>query len=232
MAVGGRISMNCEKVRKTLSAFLDRNLGRGPFDSISQHLAQCRECSSYAQELGVLHMSLRNLPPLTPPTRLITELQVLASRERMRQISRGTFTALLHFWAEEMRLFFDNLMRPIAIPFAGGLLSAVFLFLALVPTLQFPHLVHNDVPSGLATNASFNALPPFGFGAEDGVVVLVTVDYKGSVVDYSIPDNVTSKQRNEIANMILFASFEPATEFGVPISSKVLVSFRRIVVKG
>ena len=79
-------------------------------------------------------------PRLTPPARLATELQVLASRERMRQLSRGTYTALFHYWMAEMRLFFDNLMRPIAIPFAGGLVSAVFLFTMLMPTLQFPHL--------------------------------------------------------------------------------------------
>jgi hypothetical protein len=227
--------MSCEKVRKTLSAFLDRSLARAPFDTISQHLVDCRDCSSYAQELGELHSALRSLPSVTPPARLITELQVLASRERMRQLSRGTLTALVHFWAAEMRLFFDNLMRPIAIPFAGGIVSAVFLFSMLVPTLQFPHLNHNDVPSGLysQSNATFDAIPPFGF-SEDDVVVQLTLNEKGLVVNYSIPNNVNSKLRNDIANMILFTNFHPATEFGMPIAGKVLVSFRRdkIVVRG
>jgi len=66
------------------------------------------------------------------------------------------------------------------------------------------------------------------------VVVQVTLDRDGSVVDYSIPNNLNSKLRNDIANMILFTRFEPATEFGMPIAGKILVSFRRdrIVVKG
>jgi hypothetical protein len=225
--------MNCEKVRKTLSAFLDRQLARAPFDTVTQHLAQCRDCSSYAKDLGELHASLRSLPKVAPPARLVTELQVLASRERMRQLSRGTYTALGHFWMAEMRLFFDNLMRPIAIPFAGGLVSAVFLFTMLMPTLQFPHLTRNDVPSGLFTQsvATVDTLPPFGF-SEDNVVVQVMLDEQGYVVDYRLPNNVSSTLRNDIANMILFTKFEPATAYGVPIAAKVVVSFRRIDVKG
>lgn len=225
--------MNCDKVRKTLSAFLDRSLARTPFDTISQHLAHCRDCSSSAEELNELHSALRSLPVVAPPGRLRTELQVLASRERMRQLSRGTVAALFTFWAAEMRLLFDNLMRPIAIPLAGGLASAVFLFSMLQPTLQFPHLTHNDVPSGIQSNASFDVLPPFEF-AEDNVVVQLTVDDQGKVVDYAIPNNVNSKLRNDIANLILFTEFRPATAFGVPVAGKVLVSFRRdkIVVRG
>jgi hypothetical protein len=226
--------MNCEKVRKTLSAFLDRNLGRGVFDSISRHLAHCRDCSTYAQELTELRSALRVLPARTPPSRLITELQVLASRERVRQLSRGTLTALVHFWIGEMRWLFENLMRPIAIPFAGGLVSAVFLFAMLVPTLQLHHISGAlDVPSGLFTQseAAVDISPPFSFIPDD-VVVQLTIDERGSVVDCSIPNGVNSKLRNDIANMILFTKFQPATEYGVPIGGKMLVSFRRIVVKG
>jgi hypothetical protein len=224
--------MNCDKVRKALSAFLDRNLARGPLDVITQHLAQCRDCSNYARELSDLHSSLRNLPVVAPPVRLVTELQVLASRERMRQLSRGTYTALLHFWIAETKLFFDNLMRPIAIPFAGGLVSAVFLFTMLMPTLQFPHRTRNDVPSGLFTQsaATVDTLPPWFSG--DNVVVKVKLDEQGYVVDYTLPDNLNSKLRNDIANMILFTKFEPATAYGVPVATTVMVSFRRIDVKG
>jgi hypothetical protein len=225
--------MNCEKARKTLSAFLDSNLAPERFDIMTQHLAQCRDCSSYAKELGDLHSELRSLPAVAPPALLGTELQVLASRERIRQLSRSTYAALYHFRMAEMRLFFDNLMRPFAIPFAGGLASAVFLFTVLMPTLQFPHLTLNDVPSGLFTQsvATVDTLPPFGF-SENNVVVQVMLDQQGNVVDYDLPNNVSSRLRNDIANMILFTKFEPATAFGVPIAAKVVVSFRRIDVKG
>ena len=52
------------------------------------------------------------------------------------------------------------------------------------------------------------------------------------MVDYDLPDNVSSKLRNDIANMILFSKYGPATAYGVPIAAKVVVCFRRIDVKG
>ena len=226
--------MNCDKVRKKLSLVLGRSLGA--LDGVSEHLAQCPECSDYARDMALLHRELRSLPMRTPPARLVTQLQVVASREHLRRISRGTLTALVHFWAAELEFFFDNLMRPFAVPFAGGLLSALFLFTMLAPGLPTPHRTRNDVLlSGLfaQTQATFNAIPPFSF-SEDDLVVQVTLDKDGSVIDYSIPNNVNAKLRNDIANMILFTNFQPATEFGMPIAGKVFVSFRRdkIVVKG
>jgi len=226
--------MNCDKVRKVLSMVLGRGLGA--FDGVSEHLAQCRDCSNYALEMSVLRSELRNLPMRTPPARLITQLQVLASREHMRRISRGTMRAMVHFWVAELHFFFDNLMRPFALPFAGGLLSALFLFTMLAPGLQFSHQMGNDVLlSGIFAQspASFNPLPLLTFG-EDDVVILLTLDKDGSVIDYSFPNNVNAKLRNDIANLILFTNFQPATEWGMPTASKILVSFRRdrIVVKG
>jgi len=226
--------MNCDKVRNTLSIALGRGLEA--FDGISEHLAQCRECADYAEEMSVMRGDLRNLPMRTPPVRLITQLQVLASREHMRRISRGTLPALMQFWIGELHLFFDNLMRPFAVPFAGGLLSALFLFTMLAPGLKYPQQTRNDVLlSGIfgQSQATFSALPPWAF-SEDHVVVLVALDKDGSVIDYSIPNSVDAKMRNDIANTILFTKFQPATEFGMPIAGKVFVSFRRdkIVVKG
>src|SRR5689334_9486723 len=180
--------MNCEKVRKTLSAFLDQKLAQDTSGSIAQHLVDCRDCSAYAEELGEVHSRLHGLPVVAPPQRLITQLQILASRERVRQLSRSTMAALLHFWGEEIRLYVDNLMRPLTIPFAGGLVSAVFLFSMLMPALQFQHRTHNDVPSGLfsQSEAYFDTIPPFGF-SEDFVVVQLQLNANGVVVDYSIP---------------------------------------------
>jgi len=64
-------------------------------------------------------------------------------------------------------------------------------------------------------------------------VVQLTLDQTGAVVDYSIPKgNDTPQLRNDIANMILFTKFQPATEYGIPTAGTLLVSFRRIVVRG
>ena len=207
--------------------------GLGAFDGISGHLAQCRECADYAREMSVIRGELRNLPMRTPPARLMTQLQVLASRERMRRLSHGTMRALVHFWALELRLFFDNLMRPFALPFAGGLLSALFLFTMLAPGLPARRQIINDVLIG-QSQATFDTLPPWVV-SEDCVVVLVTLDKDGSVMDYSpVPSSVNDKLPDDIANFILFTKFQPATKFGLPVASNILLSFpfSRISVKG
>jgi hypothetical protein len=226
--------MSCHKVQKSISAFVDRKLPVEERERITRHLRLCRECSTYSQAVLDLRTSLRRLPARPVPEQLSSELQVLASRERARRLSRLTWSALFAYWRGRMKLVVDNMMRPLAVPFAGGLISALVLFSMLVPTLGFRHNFRNDVPIGLYTQASLDQLAPFVFGKDD-VMVELTIDKNGSIVDYCVPHGEVSKDVvNSIGNMMLFTSFTPATWFGQPTSGKIWVSFRRshIVVKG
>src|ERR1700736_3355316 len=107
--------MSCGNVQKSLSAFLDRALSRRETDSVSQHLASCWDCAARLRELMELRTLLRNLPPAQVPERLATQLQVIASHA---QASRAT--GRWQRWMAWLGLAVENLMRPIAIPFAGG----------------------------------------------------------------------------------------------------------------
>jgi hypothetical protein len=60
----------------------------------------------------VLGHVLRSLRPRVPPSGLTTSLRVLASRERQRRLGAD--------WPGRLRLFAANLMRPLALPLAGG----------------------------------------------------------------------------------------------------------------
>ena len=82
-----------------------------------------------------LRGSLKDLPPAPVPEPLRTQLQVLASRERARWNANKTVSLALHNWAVNIKLAIDNLMRPLALPLAGGLASALLLFGVVVPTL-------------------------------------------------------------------------------------------------
>src|SRR5262249_13323724 len=73
------------------------------------------------------------------PKELTARLHVIASHERQRRLRRLSLTAFVDFWLSQMRLAFDNMMKPLAVPVAGGSLSAVALFAMLVPSLSFPH---------------------------------------------------------------------------------------------
>ncbi|MEX2263506.1 MAG: hypothetical protein WD696_16230 [Bryobacteraceae bacterium] len=178
-------------------------------------------------------INLRSLPRVTPPPDLETRLLVLASRERQRRAAGGNLPALFSALRKRARLLVGNLMRPPALPFAGGLISTAFLFGILAPTLAVPSGSLADVPTMLYTDARLETMPPFAFDRD--VVVDLVIDGQGRIVDYSFPSGeMRADSLGNLGNMILFTSFNPATSFGQPTSSRVRVSFRRshIVVKG
>lgn len=226
--------MSCQTVRNSLSEFLDRRMAGDPRTRVTEHLAQCRECAAYFQKLSALRQGLLNLPDAPVPNRLQTQLQILASRERYRWNSVKTVSLALHTWAANVKLAVDNMMRPLALPLAGGLASALLLFSILVPTLGFRPAVRNDVPIRLYTAATLLEAVPFSLNNDEAVVELY-VDAKGQATDYSVQrGKVSPEMQADLNQMIFFSRFTPATWFGQPTNGTVLVSFRRVhyVVRG
>lgn len=178
-----------------------------------------------------LRKALRSLPALTPPPELTSALLVMASRERSRRMVRSSPHALVAYVADRARLWAEHIMRPVALPVAGGLVSALILFSVLVPSVLFLRSTGNDVPLvGLFQEAAVATPAPFGFEGGD-FILEVTVDRHGRMVDYSIADGQrlieNPRLRRSIENYVLFTGFRPATAFGQPTYGKVTVSFRR-----
>lgn len=205
---------------------------------MAAHLEDCPACAFEVQQLGQLRTGLRSLPSLAPPPYLSTSLRVLASRERARAASRATHGAVLAAWLERFSLICHNLMRPVALPVAGGLISALMLFGVLVP--QFWHqrvATHDDVPTILATEASLKSALSFGL-ADDDIVVDVLVDESGRMLDYWLvegqPWASDPNLRRSIEKTLLCTQFTPATMFGQPASGKLRITLRRshVEVKG
>jgi len=221
-------------MEKSLSPFLDRALPGIESDRVSQHLAGCRDCSARARELMELRSVMQAMPQRRVPAKLATQLQVLASHERVRRSAR-----FWDRWTQWMRLVVNNLMRPIAIPFAGGVSAALFLFSMLTPTLTIRAAdARTDVPaySWLYTQGTISDTPPFSFQGEQ-VEVLLTIDKNGQITDYSCTEGTVSRKvMDNIGNSLLFSSFEPPTMFGLPFSGKIRVTFKKvgdhIVVRG
>lgn len=229
--------MSCEKVQKSISAFIDQSLAEDEHESVREHLEICGVCHRRAERVSRLRSALRGMPLATAPPILASRLRVLASHERARRLAHMSYSALWHYYKDRLKLAADNLMRPVALPFAGGLLSALFLFAMLVPTLGqdlFQRHISNDVPIALYTQPTLEVISPFGINNDEAVVEL-TIDERGQITNYSIPAGQDNRQLEaNLANMVLFSTFTPATWFGQPTSGKVLLSFRRahIVVRG
>jgi hypothetical protein len=226
--------MSCLQVRKLLSPFLDGCLAGEQRDSVLQHLASCQECGANLASLGDSRNRLRALKSRRVPERLAAELRVLASHARQRQLAGGSVQAALRGWMDRFQLAMANMMRPVALPIAGGVLSALVMFSMLVPTLNFHHNFRDDVPilAGISyTTPILEEVSPFCNGTEDSTLEL-TIDERGQISDYRVSEGIMTK---ELANDLLFTHFSPATFLGQPIPGKFILGFRRgrtIVVKG
>jgi anti-sigma factor RsiW len=222
--------MSCEKVQKQISSLLDRKLAAGEREGVLAHIQLCRECSAHAGSLQNLRAELRGLHRFPVPEELSARLRVMASHERERRVARMSLSARLSDWAGHARLCFDNLMRPLALPFAGGSLMALVTFSLLVPSLSFPHnfgdqswfkppMPESTYVPGVVHNALIvrsDIAVPQGMNA-----VELTIDEQGKVRDYSVAGGSLTPDLQSI--IMLPPPFHPATVLGLPIPSKVKV---------
>ncbi len=178
-------------------------------------------------ESSLMDKALKSLPARVPPAGLTTSLRVIASRERQRRLERHTWGRALATWYERMCMVSNEVMRPLALPFAGGVVSAIVLFSAwLVPTYPLRASGGVDVPTMLTTQATLKGAAPTGVSKGD-VVVEVTVDGEGRMADYDIVSGALALQDatvcKRLENYLDYSLFVPATAFGQPTSGKVRV---------
>jgi hypothetical protein len=185
-------------------------------------------------ELAGLRAGLRELPAAPVPEYLRTQLLVLASRERAHWNATRTLPLTLRSWVQRFRFVLENMMRPLALPFAGGVISALFLFSMLVPTLGFRPSSGTDVPIRIYTSAALVEVPMYGISNDEAVVELY-IDDRGQAMDYSVQcGKLSPEMQADLTKMMFFSRFTPATWFGQPTNGRVLVSWRRVhyIVRG
>jgi hypothetical protein len=217
--------MTCSKVRTWLSAMYDCRLREPERAAVVLHLADCANCRRLDHEMRSVSMALKEATPKRPPLDLTYRLRVLASHERVRMLKGSD-------WWATVRFRLNQILRPLAVPAAGGILSSLLFFAILTPSFTV-HAANrrNDVPVWLYTQVSIVNPSPFGFNGRD-IMVEVTVDETGAVSDLSVPGGkLTKDEMSNVANFVLFTSFKAATAFGQPVSKKVLLNLTHIDVR-
>ena len=215
--------MTCRTVRR--HALLDLPaLPAVERQAIEAHLHTCLSCRQELAQGMRLRESLRALPRRTPPPDLAVKLRVMASKHLQPPAQ-----SWLGRTSDRLLLEFENMMRPLAVPLAGGLISAIFLFAMLVPSLAVNLRFTHDIPTGLMTDATLKSAAPISFDSGEAVVD-VTVDEEGHMIDYSIVSDRTREENasfcHSIANYLLFTTFTPPTAFGQPVPGTIRLTFR------
>jgi hypothetical protein len=224
--------MNCRIADEKISLWLDGLVGAEELRNLKQHIEACNVCALRAHQFETLKATLAALPVAKPPRGLNTALLVVASQARRDQLRRQDFDSVLRDLREKGQLWMSNLMRPLAVPVAGGILTALLLFVMLAPMYGIRDLRLADVPTGtmLSTRAALKSSISFGL-SDDDVVVDVLVDGAGRLLDYSIPvdltPGITKELRKCIENTLLCTQFTPATMFGMPKVGKLRITLRR-----
>lgn len=230
--------MDCPQVKPVLSCLVDGHLIEAERRAVLAHLEVCPECVCHYEELHEVRMAVRALParPVSPNLALL--LRVAASREASRRRRFHGILAACRAWSEGFMVRASGLMRPLALPAAGGIASAVLLFAMVMPNFQGLVRAHaDDVPTILFTGATVKSSLELAL-SEDEVSLELFVDERGRVIDYAFPDRLrqldTAATRRQLENSLLFTEFQPATSFGQPTAGWVRVSLRRsqIEVKG
>jgi hypothetical protein len=232
--------MSCEYVQKRISLLLDCNLPAAEREHVLAHLDACGKCGERFESMQYMRASLRDMARPRVPAALSTNLRVLASHERARRIAHKNLSSRLAHWVTATRLAFDNLMRPFAVPVTGGVLSAFVMFSLLVPSLSFPHSHTYEPPLAVAetdpqwgdpdgkllgaTADHARLLPGSAVIYGNEVSLTLLIDERGRVQDYYLSGGELT---DEMASLILFSQFAPATVSGQPTWGLKQVVFTR-----
>lgn len=240
--------MKCQKVRAQLGGYLDDAMASAPDlverRKIGQHLENCESCREELQHYRRLSMLLSRVPHAVPPADLAIRIKVAASQARQNE----GWPQLWQRVKDRAEILLDNVFRPLTVPATGGLFSALLVF-TFVFHMIMPGIIvkadPNDIPTGLLRPAELISLSDYpdtvvaeiqhpDVGLQHDVLVDVTVDAGGQMMDYNIVSGSDSPElRHQLDQMLIFSRFRPMMSFGRPMSGgHVVLSFSAVHVRG
>lgn len=231
--------MNCREAQLYLPGYLDGAVRPRDRAHLRQHLDSCGTCRRELERYRVLGSHLAQLEPLAPPADLALKIRVRASR------NVSAWAGVSSLW-ERFSLVAQNILKPLAVPATGGVVTAVAVFLFVTQGMLMgmpPRVSADDLPLNLVQPAELESLPPFSvsdIGESDaqndsGALLLeATLNAQGQVVYYKILSGPTSHAvQRQLDQMLLFSRFRPQLGFGRPMGGgRVLLNFSEVRVRG
>jgi anti-sigma factor RsiW len=240
--------MKCATVQSNLAGYLDDALAStaSPMQrvQIRKHLEACADCREELQRYRKLSQLLASVPRTVPPADLAVRIKVAAAQMKPAMTWKQRFASM----RDRLEILSENVFRPLTVPATGGFFSAILVFVVMLHTMVpgiSVQAIQNDVPLNLMQPAELITLSdnPGSWAPEQhetelslphGLVVDVTVDQHGQMLDYQIlagPDS--QDMRRQLDQMLLFSRFRPMMSFGRPAAGgHVILSFSAVHVRG
>jgi len=224
-------TMTCAEVKGMLSPYLDGAVTGTEMLGLQAHMEQCPQCMQEYTLLQQTQRLLMSVGRVREPEDLGLRLRLAISREAA-EARRPRY--------EGLRMRVENTLNAFMVPATAGLACALLIFGLVTAILAMPGEVqanNQDVPLVLNTGPE---LQHSGFGTTlsamntDSLVIEAYVDRNGRVQDYKILSDPGESQEllPQVKRMLIFTTFRPAMSMGRPISSRAVLSFSRISVRG
>jgi hypothetical protein len=212
-----------------MSSYLDGAVTRSQMAQMDEHLRACVECAAHFVSVQRTQSLVGSLGRKSAPPDLALKLRVALSQE-LANSRRSRWDSLRVRW--------ENAFNATMVPATAGLVTTLIIFGLLISFL-YPAQVRaaNDVPTMLYTPAELKSTPfelSMGVANTDSLVVEAYVGPDGRVLDYrvlSAPEDAEAILP-QLKNMLIFTTFNPATAFGQPTSSRVILTFSKVQVRG
>jgi hypothetical protein len=212
-----------------MSAYLDAEVARVEMSALQVHLDHCIACSARCQALRRTQAVVGRLGRKPAPPDLALKLRVALSQELAR--TRRSRWDLI-------RVRWENALDAVMVPVTGGLVTTILTFGLLINLLVPGQVARiNDVPTTLFTPPELQSTP-FEVSVDanhaDPLIVEAVVGADGRVQDYRVLSGGDSggAQLAALKNVMIFATFRPATSFGRPTVGRAILAFSKIQVKG
>jgi hypothetical protein len=224
-------TMKCTDVKELLSPYLDGAVTGTEMQGVQEHLESCAPCMREYTLLRQTQQLMTGMGRAPEPADLGLKLRLAISREAA-ETRRPRY--------EGLRVRLENTLKAFMVPATAGLACALLIFGLVTAILAMPGEVQansQDVPLVLNTGPE---LQESVFGTTlssmntDSLVIEAYVDKNGRVQDYKILSDPGESQEllPQVKRMLIFTTFRPAMSMGRPISSRAVLSFSRISVRG
>src|ERR1700693_1051090 len=226
-----RDDMKCGGAKEFCPPYLDGAVTGAEMQAVQQHLDRCAACMREYRSLRRTQQLLTSVGRVQAPADLGLKLRLAISREAALA-RRPRF--------EGLRVRVENTVNAFMVPATAGLACALVIFGLVTAILAMPGPLqanNQDVPTMLSTGPE---LQQSVFGSTlssmntDSLVIEAYVDRNGRVQDYKILSDPGESQEllPQVKRMLIFTTFRPAMSMGHPISSRAVLSFSRISVRG
>jgi hypothetical protein len=222
--------ISCDAAQELMSPFVDSMVTVEEAESLRSHASECGPCRRQLQSFLSVRNLISGLAPVPAPEDLQLETRVRLSHERRRNR------------LDRLQSRFDNILRPFAVPAFMGMALTLLGFGILLGSLATPRdvMANNIRSSSLVgvyefpktTDPTLRRLGAIASPELDQVLGIQTeVSRSGRIDDFSIIAGKRTPGVDQwLQELVLFSQFRPATYWGLPVRSRVIISF--VTVRG